>query len=113
MKITIGVAEFLGNHNGRNDEIINLQYNFDMKLHLDNVASIDDYDLLTRELYSEGLIDFQIPSRYLASFKDSLLYWNGTEFANTPTMNQKFLESIGEDSTSYLEWFREKSKFFL
>ena len=106
--ITTGVVEFLGNKNDGRDEVVNLHYNFDKRLRLLNIAPIDDYDVLTRELYQKRLIDFETPGAYLSTFKDSLQYWNGYEFVSTPTMNQRFFEAVGADSTKYLEWYTEK-----
>lgn len=81
---------------------------FDYNLNPVSFASSDAYDRYARELYEKGFLDFIPDARYLHAFKDSLYYWNGTDWVQEPTLNPSYLESVGEDTTYYKEWyFRE------
>lgn len=103
--ITVGVQETLNNQNIGVKRMLSLQYNFDYQLNVNSIAPIDDYDNATMELFRNGEIDFAIPGDYLSEFKDSLYYWNGTDWVQEPTLNPGYLKSVEEDSSYYKEWF--------
>jgi|2_EtaG_2_1085320.scaffolds.fasta_scaffold05752_3 hypothetical protein len=80
-------------------------YEFYNDLSLRSIVSGDDYDVKAKEYFQNGVLDFEIDALYLDTYRDSLLYWNGTEFQYEPTLNKKYLEAVGDDSTFYKEFF--------
>lgn len=89
---------------------INIIMTFDFNMNLISVASSDLYDELAQDLYDDGLTRFLADAIYLDTFKDSLYYWNGTEFQRTPTLNKKYLEVVGEDSSFYKDFYFSKTQ---
>jgi hypothetical protein len=69
------------------------------------IVSRDSYDIEAKELLDSGVINFEADGLFMDTYRDSLLYWNGTEFQFEPTLNKKYLESVGDDSTFYKEFF--------
>ncbi|MEQ8577165.1 MAG: hypothetical protein RIC57_04160 [Balneola sp.] len=92
-------------HKSRGNPTSSLIYDFYDDLNLRSIISTDSYDYMSKQLYQEGHINFEIDALYLDTYRDSLQYWNGTEFQNTPTLNRKYLEAVGEDSTFYKEFY--------
>lgn len=84
---------------------INLIFSFDYNFNLKAIASSDYYDNMAQEFYEKGITPFLADAQYLHSFRDSVLYWNGTEFQSQPTLNKKYLEAVGEDSTFYKQFY--------
>ncbi|MEP1306415.1 MAG: hypothetical protein ABJK11_08295 [Balneola sp.] len=80
-------------------------FEFYKNLAIRSIVSKDNYDIEAKELYDTGVIDFEADGLFLDTYRDSLLYWNGTEFQNKPTLNKKYLEAVGDDSTFYKEFF--------
>jgi hypothetical protein len=50
-------------------------------------------------LYKQGKIKAPVTSATFASLKDSVLYWNGSKFVNTPTMNGNYKTAAGATDT--------------
>ena len=99
------VSEVYDFHSGTIDESAILYFEFDRSLNLLSIASSNSYDILGKELFETGEISLNPDGLYLNSIKDSLLYWNGTEFQREPTLNMKYLELVGEDSSIYLNHY--------
>ena len=83
-------------------------FTFDFRFNPVSFASSDHYDDYSKEMFEKGYLSFIPDARYLHTFKDSLLYWNGTDWVNEPTLNPAYLESVGEDSSYYKEWYFKK-----
>lgn len=58
----------------------NVVYSFDDKLNIVSIGSSNVYDQFAAKLYQQGIVDVLADGKYLESFKDSLLYWNGERF---------------------------------
>ncbi len=87
---------------------LHLLINFDSKFNVLSIGSDDAYDRRAIELFEDRKTPFIADAQYLHSFRDSLLWWNGTDWIQQPTLNPAYLESVGDDSTYYKEWyFRE------
>lgn len=80
-------------------------YEFDWRLNIKRIGSNDNYDVISEQLYVEDKIPFLPDAKYLETLKDSLLYWNGASFQMEPTLNKKYLEWVGKDSSYYKEWY--------
>jgi hypothetical protein len=50
-------------------------------------------------LYKEGKIKAPVTSATFASLKDSVLYWDGKKFVNTPTMNENYKTAASAATT--------------
>jgi len=81
--------------------IIRLNEKFNIK----SIGASSEYDLLSKELSFIDRLDGVSVSQYLESFQDSLLWWNGDEWTNKPSLNHRFLEYVGDDSTRYLDYY--------
>ena len=88
-------------------------FEFYSDLSVRSVVSQDSYDIKAKELFDTGRIPFEADGLYLDTYRDSLLYWNGTEFQSTPTLNKKYLEAVGDDSTFYKDFFHINLFFLL
>lgn len=75
-------------------------YIFDRNFKLQSIGSSDVYDEYAREIYESGQTDILADGKYLETFKDSLLYWNGESFQHEPTMNKEYLRAVGESTDS-------------
>lgn len=82
-----------------------LIFDFDNHFNLIAIGSGDAYDLRAQELFEDDYIDFLADAQYLHSFRDSLNFWNGNDWIEEPTLNPGYLQSIGKDSTYYIEWY--------
>tara|TARA_R110002124_G_scaffold100332_1_gene247171 strand:- start:2042 stop:4279 length:2238 start_codon:yes stop_codon:yes gene_type:complete len=91
-------------HESRGDGA-GIMFEFYSDLSVRSVVSQDSYDIKAKELFDTGRIPFEADGLYLDTYRDSLLYWNGTEFQSTPTLNKKYLEAVGDDSTFYKDFF--------
>ncbi len=80
-------------------------YEFYSDLSLRSIVSSDAYDVKAKEYFQNGFLDFEIDALFLDTYRDSLQYWNGTEFQSEPTLNKKYLEAVGDDSTFYKEFY--------
>ena len=52
-------------------------FTFDFRFNPVSFASSDHYDDYSKEMFEKGYLSFIPDARYLHTFKDSLLYWNG------------------------------------
>ncbi len=91
-----------------NYDFIPILKTFDYRFNPVSFASSDTYDKYALQFYEEGLIPFIADAQYLHGYKDSLYYWNGADWIQEPTLNPRYLESVGEDSTYYLNWYFKK-----
>ncbi|MEQ9090194.1 MAG: hypothetical protein RIE52_03845 [Balneola sp.] len=82
-----------------------LIFEFYKNLTVRSIVSRDNYDIKAKELYDSGQISFEADGLFLDTYRDSLQYWNGTEFQSEPTLNKKYLEAVGKDSTFYKGFF--------
>lgn len=71
-------------------------YSFTDSLRVKSIGSSDIYDEYAWEIYESGQTDILADGKYLETFKDSLLYWNGESFQHEPTMNKEYLRAVGE-----------------
>ena len=92
----------------KSSEAIPIVKTFDFRMNPVAFSSSDGYDMIAQKLYDENILNFVINSRFLQTYKDSLYYWNGTDWIQEPTLNPRYLESVGEDSTYYLNWYFKK-----
>lgn len=74
------------------------------------IVSADSYDNVARELYEEGELPYEMDAVFLDTYRDSLEYWDGSEFVRTPTLNKQYLEAVGKDSIFYKEFFFEANR---
>ena len=89
----------------RGKEDVGLIFEFYNDLNVRSIVSRDNYDIKAKELFDSGVINFEADGLFLDTYRDSILYWNGTEFQSQPTLNKKYLEAVGDDSTFYKEFF--------
>ncbi len=61
-------------------------YTFDDRLKIVSIGSSDLWDILAREYFEEGILSYEPGIEYLTAFKDSLLWWDGEQFVNEPTL---------------------------
>ncbi|XWN37860.1 MAG: hypothetical protein ROO71_02810 [Balneola sp.] len=80
-------------------------FEFFTDLSLRSIVSGDDFDAKAKEYYEQKLINFELDALFLDTYRDSLQYWNGTEFQYKPTLNKKYLETVGDDSMFYKEFY--------
>lgn len=84
---------------------LNLIYTFDYHFNPIAIASSDYYDSKSKELFDEGRLPFLPDAEYLHTLRDSIYWWNGSDWTQEPTLNPAYLESVGDDSTYYKEWY--------
>jgi hypothetical protein len=57
-----------------------LIYMIDYNFRVRSIGTQSYYDLWAKNLYEDGMIPFEPDHEYFEAFKDSLLYWDGSEF---------------------------------
>jgi len=82
-----------------------LHYLFYGDLSIHSILTSNQYDAKAKVLFESGRIPFEIDAFYIEKYRDSLQYWNGVEFQYEPTLNKKYLEAVGDDSSFYKEFF--------
>lgn len=75
----------------------NILYFLDKDLRVTGIGSGNGWDILAREYYEKGILSFEPGIEYLTAFKDSLLWWDGEQFVNEPTLVNDYGE-IKNDS---------------
>ncbi|MCP9291480.1 hypothetical protein [Gracilimonas sediminicola] len=94
--LRVAIAETHHLNNKRTENNAQVFYLFDESFKVSSVGSTDIYDAYARDIYESGQTDILADGKYLESFKDSLLYWNGESFQYEPTINKEYLRAIGE-----------------
>ncbi|MEQ9280785.1 MAG: hypothetical protein RLN83_14925 [Balneola sp.] len=84
---------------------IGVLFEFYNDLSVRSIVSKDNYDIKAKELLDSGGINFEADGLFMDTYRDSLQYWNGVEFQYEPTLNKKYLEAVGDDSSFYKEFF--------
>jgi len=70
--------------------ISNIFFTFDSQLCLLDIRGSDYFWLRHRELKAAGKISSELNDAYYENLKKGVLYWDGTKWTLTPTMNQKW-----------------------
>ncbi|MEX2411989.1 MAG: hypothetical protein WD607_11610 [Candidatus Paceibacterota bacterium] len=65
-----------------------LLYDFDYDFNLTSIATSDQWDIQAKNLFEVGLIPFIPGYEYFDSLRDSVVYWDGTEFEFKMLMNK-------------------------
>lgn len=69
--------------------VSNIFYILDSQLRLLDVQGSDFFWLRHRELRAAGKISSELNDAYYENLKKGILYWDGTQWTSTPTMNLK------------------------
>jgi len=69
--------------------VSNIFFILDTQLRLLDVQGSDSFWLRHRELRAAGKISSELNDAYYENLKKSVLYWDGTQWTSTPTMNLK------------------------
>jgi hypothetical protein len=93
LRVAIAETYHLGDNRIENNAQV--FYSFTESFKVSSVGSSDIYDVYAREIYETGQTNILADGKYLESFKDSLLYWNGESFQHKPTMNKEYLRAVG------------------
>lgn len=103
-RMNLTYAELL-NSGTQNLAPVNLLYTFDFRFNSLAISSSDEYDKVAKELLDDGTINIEANSLYLDKFRESIEWWNGEKWISKPTVNPIYLQSVGEDSSYYKEWY--------
>lgn len=71
---------------------IQVVYSIDSTMQVKSVSGGDGFIKANEYMLKNGLIKESLIPKYLNQLKDSVLYWDGEKFVNTPTMNKKYIE---------------------
>jgi hypothetical protein len=86
--LIIHVYESTGNP--KSEEAGSVLYGFDQRMKLKLVTLGDNFKVVYQRFYSEGKLKRPLTPAYTEKLKNSVLYWDGERFVNTPTMNKRF-----------------------
>ncbi|MBI4810960.1 MAG: hypothetical protein HY800_05885 [Ignavibacteriales bacterium] len=65
-------------------------YTFNKNFEVVAILAVDGFIKIHNKLEKEGKLKQTYNQAYLKSLKDSIKYWDGEKFVNTPTMNKKY-----------------------
>ncbi len=87
--VSIKITNYL-NHFPIKDLKVQLVYSLDSLLKVKSVVGGDGFIKANNYLLEHGLLKESLIPNYINSLKDSVLYWDGEKFMNSPTMNKKY-----------------------
>lgn len=70
--------------------VSNIFFILDFEMRLLDVQGSDSFWLRHRELKAAGKINSELNDAYYENLKNGVLYWDGSQWTSTPTMNQKW-----------------------
>jgi hypothetical protein len=88
--VDVAVAEYLDDPRTGGDAACSVYFALGRTLSVDRIMVDDTAIEISQLLYKQGKIKAPVTSATFASLKDSVLYWDGNKFVNTPTMNEKY-----------------------
>ena len=88
--IDIAVTEHLVDPGNLQDFQCGLYFSLGPGLSVDRIIADDTVVRIGNLLHAQGKIAAPVTSASFASLKDSLLFWDGDRFVNTPTMNTHY-----------------------
>lgn len=87
--VSIKITNYL-NHFPIKDLNVQLVYSLDSLLKVKSVVGGDGFIKANNYMLENGMLKESLIPNYINSLKDSVLYWDGEKFVNTPTMNKKY-----------------------
>ena len=97
--VDVGVTEYLADPRTGEDAVSSVYFALGRTWSVERIMA-DDYVIEVGQLlYKQGKIKAPVTSATFASLKDSVLYWNGSKFVNTPTMNGNYKTAAGATDT--------------
>jgi len=70
--------------------LFSLIYHFSPNLECQSVAGADDFTNFYGKLKAEGKVTRDLDAAYYENLRKSLLYWDGEQFVEAPTMNRRY-----------------------
>jgi hypothetical protein len=97
--VDVRVTEYLADPHTGEDVASSLYFALGRRLSVDRIMADDTAIDFSQILYKEGKIKAPVTSATFASLKDSVLYWDGKKFVNTPTMNENYKTAASAATT--------------
>jgi hypothetical protein len=71
-----------------------LVYSIDSLLQIKSISAGDGFVKANDYMLKNGIIQQSLIPKYISQLKDSVLYWDGDRFLNTPTSNTRYLQKL-------------------
>jgi hypothetical protein len=71
-------------------------FQFDQSMTCQVVTGSDRFVTLHRKFEAEGKLTKKLDGPYYEELRQGVQYWDGEKFVNTPTMNTRYLEAVGQ-----------------
>jgi hypothetical protein len=97
--VDVGVTEYLADPRTGEDAVSSVYFALGRTWSVERIMADDNVIEVGQLLYKQGKIKAPVTSATFASLKDSVLYWNGSKFVNTPTMNGNYKTAAGATDT--------------